>query len=130
MNENLSLEAFYEEIEGHYRKLDELIMQLELWSDMYTVNHKKEEERLEQYMELSENLYDQEALIRTLVEEHVSGKEKEDYLMRLEAKMLHYKETERVIHDWVRDISKLQVMIMRSPILNSYKAKIEAIKNA
>ena len=64
MNESTNLEAFYEDIEGDYRKLEELIMQLEVWSDTYTINHKKEEERLEEYMELSENLYNQEALIR------------------------------------------------------------------
>lgn len=130
MNENTNLEAFYEDIEGDYRKLEELIMQLEVWSDTYTINHKKEEERLEEYMELSENLYNQEALIRENVEAHVEGEERISYLSRLEERMLHYKETEASIHNWVRDIRELHIMMMRSPILKGYRDEIEAIKNA
>lgn len=129
MNENTNLEAFYEDIEGDYRKLEELIMQLEVWSDTYTINHKKEE-RLEEYMELSENLYNQEALIRENVEAHVEGEERISYLSRLEERMLHYKETEAIIHNWVRDIRELHIMMMRSPILKGYRDEIEAIKNA
>ena len=130
MNENTNLEAFYEDIEGDYRKLEELIMQLEVWSDTYTINHKKEEERLEEYMELSENLYNQEALIRENVEAHVEGEERTSYLSRLEERMLHYKETEAIIHNWIRDIRELHIMMMRSPILKGYRDEIEAIKNA
>ena len=130
MNESTNLEAFYEDIEGDYRKLEELIMQLEVWSDTYTINHKKEEERLEEYMELSENLYNQEALIRENVEAHVEGEERISYLSRLEERMLHYKETEAIIHNWVRDIRELHIMMMRSPILKGYRDEIEAIKNA
>ena len=130
MNESTNLEAFYEDIEGDYRKLEELIMQLEVWSDTYTINHKKEEERLEEYMELSENLYNQEALIREKVEAHVEGEECTSYLSRLEERMLHYKETEAIIHNWVRDIHELHIMMMRSPILRGYRDEIEAIKNA
>lgn len=130
MNESTNLEAFYEDIEGDYRKLEELIMQLEVWSDTYTINHKKEEERLEEYMELSENLYNQEALIREKVEAHVEGEECTSYLSRLEERMLHYKETEAIIHNWVRDIRELHIMMMRSPILKGYRDEIEAIKNA
>ena len=130
MNESTNLEAFYEDIEGDYRKLEELIMQLEVWSDTYTINHKKEEERLEEYMELSENLYNQEALIREKVEAHVEGEECTSYLSRLEERMLHYKETEAIIHNWVRDIHELHITMMRSPILKGYRDEIEAIKNA
>ena len=130
MNESTNLEAFYEDIEGDYRKLEELIMQLEVWSDTYTINHKKEEERLEEYMELSENLYNQEALIREKVEAHVEGEECTSYLSSLEERMLHYKETEAIIHNWVRDIHELHIMMMRSPILKGYRDEIEAIKNA
>lgn len=130
MNENTNLEAFYEDIEGDYRKLEELIMQLEVWSDTYTINHKKEEERLEEYIELSENLYNQEALIHEKVEAHVEGEERISYLSRLEERMLHYKETEAIIHNWVRDIRELHIMMMRSPILKGYRDEIEAIKNA
>ena len=130
MNESTNLEAFYGDIEGDYRKLEELIMQLEVWSDTYTINHKKEEERLEEYMELSENLYNQEALIREKVEAHVEGEECTSYLSRLEERMLHYKETEAIIHNWVRDIHELHIMMMRSPILKGYRDEIEAIKNA
>lgn len=129
MNENNNLETFYEEIEGDYRKLDELIAQLELWSDTYTINHKKEEERLEEYLGLSENLYEQEKLIREAVESNVEGEEREKFIERLESRMLHYKETEVIIHNWVRDIQDVQVMIMRSQILYGYKEIIEAIKS-
>ena len=52
------------------------------------------------------------------------------YLSRLEERMLHYKETEAIIHNWVRDIRELHIMMMRSPILKGYRDEIEAIKNA
>ena len=99
MNESTNLEAFYEDIEGDYRKLEELIMQLEV-------------------------------LIREKVEAHVEGEECTSYLSRLEERMLHYKETEAIIHNWVRDIHELHIMMMRSPILKGYRDEIEAIKNA
>lgn len=129
MNENTNLETFYEEIEGDYRKLDELIAQLELWSDTYTINHKKEEERLEEYLGLSENLYEQENLIREAVEANVEGEACKKFLERLDARMLHYKETENIIHHWVRAIKDVQVMMMRSQSLYSYKETLEAIKS-
>ena len=46
---NEALETAVEAFEGNVRKLDELVSQLELWSDECTINHKKEEVRLPQY---------------------------------------------------------------------------------
>ncbi|MEE1072560.1 MAG: hypothetical protein U0L26_09305, partial [Cellulosilyticum sp.] len=51
-----ALQMQYEEFETNIRKLDQLISQLELWSDEYTINHKKEEVRLPEYIELHLNL--------------------------------------------------------------------------
>lgn len=128
MSDNLSLEEFYEVLEGDIRKLDELIAQLELWSDINTINHKKEETRLEEYMALSENLYEQEKLIRAALVESLNEDEVGQYEERLHTKMEKYKETEEVIHNWVREIKDLQAMIMKSQVLYSYKEELEAIK--
>ena len=130
MNENRDLELIYEEIEGDCRKLEELIMQLEVWSDTYTLNHKKEQERLEEYMQLSENLYNQEQLIHEKIEEYAKEEAYTKYLSCLEEKMSQYKETEAVIHQWVREIRDLPIIISRSPLLNDYREEIEAIKKA
>ena len=47
-------ESFEDEIfEGDIRKLDELIGQLEVWSDIKTINHKMELARLEEYVYLT-----------------------------------------------------------------------------
>lgn len=128
MSDNLSLEEFYEQLEGDIRKLDELIAQLELWSDINTANHKKEETRLEEYMALSENLYEQERLIKEAITEHLNEDEQGQYEERIHAKMETYKETEAIIHNWVRAIKDVQLMIMRSQVLYSYKEELEAIK--
>ena len=56
MSMNEALEEALEAFQGDVRKLDELISQLELWSDECTINHKKEEIRLPQYIELHLNL--------------------------------------------------------------------------
>ena len=130
MDENRDLELIYEEIEGDCRKLEELIMQLEVWSDTYTLNHKKEQERLEEYMQLSENLYNQGQLIREKIEEYAKEEAYTKYLSCLEEKMSQYKETEAVIHQWVREVRDLPIIISRSPLLNDYRAEIEAIKKA
>ena len=130
MDENRDLELIYEEIEGDCRKLEELIMQLEVWSDTYTLNHKKEQERLEEYMQLSENLYNQEQLIREKIEEYAKEEAYTKYLSCLEEKMSQYKETEAVIHQWVREVRDLPIIISRSPLLNDYREEIEAIKKA
>ncbi|MEG0501179.1 MAG: hypothetical protein RR525_02975, partial [Cellulosilyticaceae bacterium] len=58
MNQNWNEEEDYELFKGDLRKLDELIAQLELWRDEKTINHKKEKIRLEEYVELSKNLYE------------------------------------------------------------------------
>lgn len=128
MSDNLSLEEFYEVLEGDIRKLDELIAQLELWGDINTINHKKEETRLEEYMALSENLYEQEKVIRAAVADSLNEDEAGQYEERLHTKMENYKETEQVIHNWVREIKDLQAMIMKSQVLYSYKEELEAIK--
>ena len=44
--------------------------------------------------------------------------------------MSQYKETEAVIHQWVREIRDLPIIISRSPLLNDYREEIEAIKKA
>lgn len=128
MDQNRDLEYMNEEIEGDLRKLDELIMQLEVWSDTYTLNHKKEQERLEEYMQLSANLYDQEALIRNKIDSYNQEVCDTSYLADLEKKMMQYKMTETVIHDWVRAIRNLPIIINRSSILDTYRKEIEEIQ--
>lgn len=127
MSDNLSLEEFYEVLDSDMRKLDELIAQLELWSDINTINHKKEQIRLEEYLALSENLYEQEKAIKLALEEGLNQDEAGQYEEKLHTKMETYKETERIIHNWIREIKELQPMIMKSQVLYGYKEELEAI---
>lgn len=122
----------YELFEGDIRKLDELIGQLELWSDEYTINHKKEEIRLPEYMGLHENLEELKVQLQTFIDERrAEGDEKiEAYAQSISEKLEKYKETEEVIHNWIRDIKDIYIIVMKSPILEKNRAYIEEIVNA
>ncbi|MGL4800198.1 MAG: hypothetical protein ACRDDX_16085 [Cellulosilyticaceae bacterium] len=133
MNQDIHSEEMYEIFEGDLRKLDELIGQLELWSDEYTINHKKEELRLPQYIELHNNLEEQKELMADFLSERIAEEGKSErvvgYQERIEQRLHAYEETEKVIHDWVRAIKDVQVLIMRSEILQNNKDYIESILN-
>lgn len=122
----------YELFEGDIRKLDELISQLELWSDEYTVNHKKEEVRLPEYMGLHENLEELKGELQAFIDaRRAEGDEKiEAYAVSIAEKLEKYKETEEVIHNWIRDIKNVYVIVMKSPILEKNRAYIDGIINA
>lgn len=122
-------EETYELFEGDIRKLDELISQLELWSDEYTINHKKEEVRLPEYMGLHENLEELKGELQAFIDgRRAEGDEKvEAYANSIAEKLEKYKETEEVIHNWVREIKNVYVLIMKSAVLERNKAYIESI---
>lgn len=134
MSMNEALEEALEAFQGDVRKLDELISQLELWSDECTINHKKEEIRLPQYIELHLNL---EELKEQLDEEiNALGKESE-IQAQVEAAKAHiqqqlasYKETEQVIHDWIREIKNIYVLINSSRVLEQNKEYLNTIIEA
>lgn len=123
-------ESFEDEIfEGDIRKLDELIGQLEVWSDIKTINHKMELARLEEYVELDQNLYD---LKNKLVEFIESNEEQEcaaAYKQMIEEKFVKYQETEDVIHNWIKDIKELEIIIMKSSLLQQHKERLDEIIN-
>lgn len=131
MNQDIHVEEMYEIFEGDLRKLDELIGQLELWSDDYTINHKKEEIRLPEYVELHNNLEELKETIHEFLDERILEEGVTErisaYQERVESKLMAYKETEQVIHEWIRAIKNVQVLMMRSPILQENKSYIEAI---
>ena len=122
---NEALETAVEAFEGNVRKLDELVSQLELWSDECTINHKKEEVRLPQYIELHLNL---EALKEELKDE-ISTLSKEEALreaVSTQEKHIHahlekYKETEAIIHGWIREIKNIYVLMNQSRVLEENK---------
>ncbi|WP_054740206.1 hypothetical protein [Cellulosilyticum ruminicola] len=122
----------YELFEGDIRKLDELISQLELWSDEYTVNHKKEEVRLPEYMDLHENLEELKGGLKAFIDERRAENDEkiEAYATSIVGKLEKYKETEEVIHEWIRNIKNVYVIVMKSPILEKNRAYINDIMNA
>ncbi len=131
MNQDSHLEEMYDIFEGDLRKLDELIGQLELWSDEYTINHKKEDVRLVEYVELHYNLEAlKEAVQAFMAERALEPAEKEriaTYEAAYKAKLDKYQPTEATIHDWIRAIKDIPVIMMKSEILQQNKSYIESI---
>ena len=131
MNQDIHLEERYEIFEGDLRKLEELIGQLELWSDEYTINHKKEEVRLPEYIELHNNLEELKELIQDFLEERIAEEGHTEQLQmyeeRVEERLNAYQETEDVIHEWVKAIKNLPVILAKSSILQENQAYLEAI---
>lgn len=129
MNQNWDLEEFNEMFEGQMRRVDELIGQLEVWCDTYTINHKKEEMRLDDYAVLSKNLYEQvEELKEALVlfraneaDEHWASEQE----ACLEAKMKGYIPTEADIKKWMEEIKDLRILLMNSSVLQKHREHIE-----
>lgn len=128
-NTNEFYESFQDELfEGDLRKLGELINQLELWSDEKTINHKKEQQRLEEYMELDYNLYELRNKLINFIKMHEaqdeSKEEAKSYETSVEEKFSRYLETEEVIHNWIKEIKTLYEIIAKSSILGQYREKI------
>lgn len=129
---NLTLEERYENFEGDMRRFDELIGQLELWCDECTINHKKEEVRLPQYVELNDNLQEWIGELKTFIAEQRQCADA--YTERLDAYEAHmqdqleaYKVTELCIYEWIREIKNIHILIMKSPVLQEHKAYLESI---
>lgn len=131
MKDNEMIQEQYEYFEGNIRKLDELIGQLELWSDDYTINHKKEEIRLPEYIELHQNLEELKEELVTLLNQQVAQEGKTERLLQeertIEHRLAEYKVTEAHIHDWIREIKDIYILIAKSPILEKNRVYLEAI---
>lgn len=134
MNTNWNTQEMYESFEdeifeGDIRKLDELIGQLEVWSDIKTINHKMELARLEEYVELDQNLYD----LKTKLLKFIAGNEEQKcaatYKQMIAEKFVKYQETEDVIHQWIKDIKELEIIIMKSALLQQHKERLDEIIN-
>lgn len=127
-------DSFKDELfEGDIRKVDELIAQLELWSDTKTINHKMEQVRLEEYVELSKNLYElQEKLMGFIALSEQEDENKElahSYKELVEEKFNSYIETENIIHNWIHDIKELDTIIAKSQLLWAHKDMLNEIVN-
>lgn len=134
MNLNETLEQAIEAFEGNVRRLDGLISQLALWSDECTVNHKKEEVRLPQYVELHLNL---EALKEELVQQEVALADEEaareivsSAKEHIAAQLAAYETTEALIHQWIREIKNPHVLIHQSKVLTDNKDYLFSIIEA
>lgn len=131
MIDNDMMQEQYEYFEGNIRKLDELIGQLELWSDEYTINHKKEEIRLPEYIELHQNLEALKEELFSFLNEQIACEGKTQRLLQAEVtihnRLTEYKITEAHIHEWVRDIKNIYILIAKSPILEKHRAYLEEI---
>lgn len=130
---NEQLEEEYECFEGDLRRLDELISQLELWSDECTINHKREDLKLVEYVELHNNLENLKDELNDFLAEHAQDEGKseclEGYAKAIEEKIEKFKETEEHIHTWIREIKDIQIMVMRSEILKENQEFINEIIN-
>lgn len=128
-----ALQMQYEEFETNVRKLDQLISQLELWSDEYTINHKKEEVRLPEYIELHLNLESfKEALeseMNLLSQEAQLTEAVAKAKAHIEERLKSYEETEEVIHDWIREMKNPYALIHNSSVLEKNKEYILSIIN-
>ena len=128
---NETLENVYEAFEGNVRKLEELISQLELWSDEYTINHKKEEIRLPEYIELHLNLEalkkELESQLDQLEQEEQLRKSIEQARVHIKERLTAYKETEENIHDWIKAIKNPYMLMHSSKILKENQEYLEAI---
>jgi len=128
-----TLAAAYEDFDLNVRRLEELISQLELWSDEYTINHKKEEVRLPEYMELHLNL----ETFKTELEEQMNKLDQEEVLKealeqaktRIEERLKAYEETESIIHNWIKEIKNPYMLINNSSMLQKHRAYLESIIN-
>lgn len=134
MNLNETVQMAYEEFETNVRKLDQLISQLELWSDEYTINHKKEEVRLPEYIELHLNLeafkVELEDQINELSKEEALKEAIENAQAHIEERLQAYEETEAIIHDWIREIKNPYMLINNISVVQKNKEFIESIINA
>ena len=130
---NEQLEEAYECFEGDLRRLDELISQLELWSDECTINHKREDIKLVEYVELHNNLEILKDELNAFLAEHAQDEGKNEdlkaYAKAIEEKIEKFKETEEHIHNWVREIKDIQIIVMRSETLKDNREFINEIIN-
>ena len=134
MRDNDIIQAEYEEFEGDVRKLEELIGQLELWSDEYTINHKREEVRLPEYVELHLNLEALKEQLFAFINQQIAKEGKTEWSIKAETdikyRLASYRQTEAHIHKWIRDIKDIYILIAKSPLLEKNRAYIEEILKA
>jgi len=127
----IDLEEQYEAFQGTLRRLEELISQLELWSDECTINHKKEEVRLPQYIEIHESLEEVKVELNDFIVAHKNDEAFKACLLedevRIKEKLEGYKETEENIHNWIREIKNIHILIEKSNIIKTNRSFIEAI---
>lgn len=134
MRDNDIIQAEYEEFEGDVRKLEELIGQLELWSDEYTINHKREEVRLPEYVELHLNLEALKEQLFAFINQQIAKEGKTEWSIKAETdikyRLASYRQTEAHIHKWIREIKDIYILIAKSPLLEKNRANIEEILKA
>ncbi len=134
MRDNDIIQAEYEEFEGDVRKLEELIGQLELWSDEYTINHKREEVRLPEYVELHLNLEALKEQLFAFINQQIAKEGKTEWSIKAETdikyRLASYRQTEAHIHKWIREIKDIYILIAKFPLLEKNRAYIEEILKA
>ena len=131
MKSNDMIQEQHENFEGDMRKLAELIGQLELWSDEYTVNHKKEELRLPEYVELHYNLEELKEQLFNVIKDQSEVEGKTEFLLNAEKeskeRLANYEVTEEVIHRWIKEIKDIHVLIAKSPVLEKHREYLAEI---
>ena len=128
----LTIEEQYENFEGELRRFDELISQLELWCDECTINHKKEEVRLPQYLEINDNLQELVTKLGAFIakqrkSENAYEARLNTYEMHIQNQLENYKLVEQHIHKWIKEIKNIHVLIMKSSVLQEHKNDLEMI---
>lgn len=130
MSLNWSLKELYhsfedEAFQSDMRKVDELIGQLNVWGDINTVNHKLEQERLEEYIAFCKQLYELQEKVYSFAGLTVtveSGNETATkYEAIIEQKFSSLAETDTKITKWISEIKELDQIIMKSELLQEHR---------
>ncbi|MEG0352968.1 MAG: M3 family oligoendopeptidase [Cellulosilyticaceae bacterium] len=136
MSLNWSLKELYDSFEdeafqGDMRRVDELIGQLNGWGDRNTVNHKLEQEKLEEYIGLCKQLYEVQERVYSFagltVTVESGNEEANKYEAIIEQKISGLAETEAKIGKWISEMKDLDTIIMKSELLQEHRFFIKEI---
>ncbi|OON98555.1 MAG: hypothetical protein ATN35_04610 [Epulopiscium sp. Nele67-Bin004] len=99
-------------MEQQLEKIEDLVAHIELWSDDNICTHKREQQKLEEYVEMV-----------TYFEELISACDPEEakpWVNKLQP-------TTDAICDWIRDVKNIYVIIDKSDILKEHKQLLDEI---
>ncbi len=136
MELNWSLEELYtsfkdEDFIGDMKKLEELIEKTKTWIDEKTKNHEEEQQKLEEYIRLIEELLLVHEKLSNFTSLTVSIESQNEtankYNAVLEEKMSHLASSDARITKWVSEISDLERIMEVSQLLKQHKFYLQEL---